>query len=192
MNDLAISIYFGRIWHRSASIGLDWHAAVVATRDDEMLHSGPRFTAGPDFFQVDGKPAAIVGTTYMSSDVQRQFLVHPNPFVWDRDMHQITDSGLNLLRTGLWSGWRDVTNDDGTAKEFFLRNLEAYLLTARRHNLSVQFTFFSFLPEAFGGANPYLDPISVERQQNLSSLAPKECFVSAETVELAGGPICEP
>lgn len=134
-------------------------------RDDRALNSGARLTVGPDFFQLDGKPAAILGTTYMASDVQRLFLLQPNVAVWDHDMLEIENSGLNMVRTGLWSGWRDVTNDDGTAKDVFLRNLEAYLLTARQHHLQVQFTFFSFLPEAFGGSNPYLDPVSIEHQK---------------------------
>jgi len=40
-------------------------------------------------------------------------------------------------------------------------------MTARKYNLPVQFNFFAFLPEILGGANPYLDPEAVRKQQNL-------------------------
>ncbi|MCA8960208.1 MAG: hypothetical protein KDC38_06825, partial [Planctomycetes bacterium] len=49
--------------------------------------------------------------------------------------------------------------------EAFLRNLEAYYLTARRHDIPVLFTFFAFVPESFGGASPYFDPRSREAQE---------------------------
>src|SRR5262249_27125122 len=38
------------------------------------------------------------------------------------------------------------------------------LLTARKHDIPVIFTFFAFLPEMWGGENPYLDPMSVDAQ----------------------------
>jgi len=36
-------------------------------RDEEYLHSGPRMTVNNDYFEMDGKPLAVVGTTYMSA-----------------------------------------------------------------------------------------------------------------------------
>jgi len=46
-----------------------------------------------------------------------------------------------------------------------LRALDAFLLTARRHDIPVIFTCFAFLPEAWGGENPFLDPRAVRAQQ---------------------------
>ena len=129
------------------------------------LSSGPTVTLDKDFFLVDGKPQPIVGTTYMASDVQRQYLMQPNPFVWSNDFAQMQANGINMIRTGLWTAWDQVMKEPGVIQDSALRNLEAFLLTARRYNIPVQFTFFAFIPDNFGGANPYLDPEAVRRQQ---------------------------
>jgi hypothetical protein len=42
-------------------------------------------------------------------------------------------------------------------------------MTARKYGLPVQFNFFAFLPDVLGGANAYLDPQAVRRQQTLIS-----------------------
>lgn len=135
-------------------------------RDDKLLHSGPVVTLDQDFFLIDGKPLPILGTTYMASDVQRQYLMQPNPFVWDRDFAQMNGNGINMIRTGLWTAWDQVMKEPGVVQDSALRNLEAFLLTARRYKIPVQFTFFAFIPDNFGGANPYLDPEAVRRQQD--------------------------
>ncbi len=44
----------------------------------------PKLTVGTDYFQLDGKPLPVVGTTYMSSDVSRMYLMQPNAYVWDQ------------------------------------------------------------------------------------------------------------
>jgi len=134
-------------------------------RDEKALQSGPSVSLDKDFFLVDGKPQPIVGTTYMASDVQRQYLMQPNPFVWDRDFAQMQANGINMIRTGLWTAWDQVMKEPGVMQDSALRNLEAFLLTARRYNIPVQFTFFAFIPDNFGGANSYLDPEAVRRQQ---------------------------
>ena len=138
-------------------------------RDGEFLRSGPHLAVNHDFFELDGHPLAVVGTTYMSSEVQRLFFDHPNVYVWDRDMAQIQAAGLNMLRTGWWTGWDKFCDENGQPYERTLRTLEAYLMTARKHGLPVQFNFFAFLPEVLGGANPYLDPQALRKQQTLVS-----------------------
>jgi hypothetical protein len=79
-------------------------------------------------------------------------------------MKQISDAGINMLRTGLWTDWDLVTGNTDVATERTLRTVEAFLMTARRYRLPVQFTFFSFMPEVFGGINPYLDPEALRRE----------------------------
>ncbi len=136
-------------------------------RDQAFLRSGPRLTVNQDFFELDGRPLAVVGTTYMSSEVQRLYFEHPNAYVWDRDLAQIHAAGLNMVRTGWWTGWEKVCDENGRPYERTLRTVEAYLMTARKHGLPVQFNFFAFLPEVLGGGNPYLDPQAVRKQQML-------------------------
>ncbi len=136
-------------------------------RDEEYLRSGPKFSVNSDYLEIDGHPLAVAGTTYMSSDVQRLYFEHPNVYVWDRDLAQIHSAGLNMLRAGWWTGWDKFCDENGQLYERTLRTVEAYLMTARKYNLPVQFNFFAFLPEVLGGVNPYLDPQAVRKQQTL-------------------------
>lgn len=136
-------------------------------RDEAYLRSGPRLTVNRDYFLLDGQPLAVVGTTYMSSDVQRLFFDHPNAYVWDRDMSQIHAAGLNMLRTGWWTGWDKFCDENGNPYERTLRTFEAFLMTARKYDLPVQFNFFAFLPDVFVGANAYLDPDEIRKEANL-------------------------
>jgi hypothetical protein len=136
-------------------------------RDETYLRSGPRLGVNSDYFTIDGKPLAIVGTTYMSSEVQRLYFDHPNVYVWNEDLGIIHSAGLNMLRSGWWSGWDKLCDETGRPYERTLRTVEAYLMTARKYDLPVQFNFFAFLPDILGGVNPYLDSEAVRKQQNL-------------------------
>jgi hypothetical protein len=136
-------------------------------RDLDYLRSGPKLGVNENYFELDGKPLAVIGTTYMSSDVQRLYFDHPNVYVWDRDLSQIHDAGLNMIRTGWWTGWDKFVDENGVPYERTLRTLEAYLMTARKYGLPVQFNFFAFLPEVLGGVNPYLDSEAIRKQKTL-------------------------
>jgi Beta-galactosidase len=138
-------------------------------RDEAYLRSGPRLGVNDDYLAVDGHPLAVVGTTYMSSEVQRLYFEHPNVYVWDQDLGQIHDAGLNMLRTGWWTGWDKFCDENGQPYDRTLRTLEAFLMTARKYGLPVQFNFFAFLPDVLGGTNAFLDPEAVRRQQTLIS-----------------------
>jgi len=140
-------------------------------RDQNLLESGPRVSVDRNFFMINGQKTEIVGTTYMASDAQRLYFRYPNPAIWDRDMAEISAAGINMLRTGFWTDWDKVTENSSQFSEQSKRTLEAFLMTARRHNLPVQFTLFAFMPEVFGGQNPYLDSKGLERQcQYVSSV----------------------
>jgi hypothetical protein len=136
-------------------------------RDQAYLRSGSRLGVNQDYFELNGHPLAVVGTTYMSSDVQRLYFDHPNVYIWDRDLAEISGAGLNMIRTGWWTGWDKFCDENGQPYERTLRTLEAYLMTARKHGLPVQFNFFAFLPDVLGGQNAYLDPDAIRRQQTL-------------------------
>lgn len=133
--------------------------------DRELLQSGEPLEAGRDYFHRGGKPVPIIGMTYMTSDVSRKFLQLPNVERWEQDMAEMKRADINLIRTGIWSGYRMVMYADGHAAEDVMRAIEAFVLTAKKHELEVTFTFFSFAPEAWEGDNPYLDPRSVEAQK---------------------------
>ncbi|KIL38876.1 glycoside hydrolase [Gordoniibacillus kamchatkensis] len=137
--------------------------------DAELLKQGDYLTCDRDYFWKDGKPLPIVGMTYMTSDVARKYLFLPNAAVWDRDMAQMKRAGINLIRTGIWTAWRQIMFVDGHAYEEVLRAVDAFILTAKRYDLEVTFNFFSFTPENWEGVNPYLDPRSVEAQKRFIS-----------------------
>lgn len=136
-------------------------------RDEQYLRSGSKLSVNADYFELNGRTLPVVGTTYMSSEVQRLFFTEPNAYAWDRDMKQISAAGLNMIRTGWWTDWPGVVNERAEVTADGLRTLEAFLMTARRHGLPVQFTFFAFLPDVLGGTNAYLDPAAIERQRTM-------------------------
>src|SRR6266576_2986277 len=139
-------------------------------RDEAYLRSGPRLTVNKDYFELDGHPLAVVGTTYMSGEAQRLYFEYPNVYVWNQELGEIHGAALNMIRTGWWTGWDKFCNENGEPYDRTLRTLEAYLMTARKYGLPVQFNFFAFLPEVLGGVNPYLDPQAERRQRTLISL----------------------
>lgn len=134
-------------------------------QDAALLAEGELLTRGRDYFMKGDHAMPVVGMTYMASDVARKFLFLPNPDVWDRDMAQMARAGINWIRTGVWTAYRNMMQVDGHVSEEVLRAIDAFLLTAKRHGLQVTFTFFSFTPETWEGVNPYLDPQSVEAQK---------------------------
>ncbi|MEC0267381.1 alpha-amylase family protein [Paenibacillus anseongense] len=137
--------------------------------DAELLREGTPLSCDRDYFIKDGRPLPIVGMTYMTSDVARKFLFLPNVSVWDKDIAQMVKAGINLLRTGIWSAWRQVMFVDGHPYEEVLRAIDAFFLTCKKHNIEVTFNFFAFTPELWEGVNPYLDPRSVEAQKRFIS-----------------------
>jgi hypothetical protein len=138
--------------------------------DRELMAAGQPLTTDQHTFLRGGEPYIVTGTSYMATDVHRRFLLEPNPYVWDRDFAAMKRAGINMIRTGIWTGWNRYMPGAGTTNEAALRALDAFFLTARRHDIPVIFTFFAFVPESWGGANPYLDP---------GSLAAQKAFVSS-------------
>ena len=129
-----------------------------------------RLTAGRDYFYQDDRLFFVYGTTYMDSRVQRRFLHLPNPARWDQEIARMKAAGVNLIRTGIWSAWRELIPLAGSANEAFLRALDAFIMTVCKHNIQLIFTFFTFFPPLFEGENPWLDPRSLEAQQDFVAL----------------------
>ncbi|MEX1029060.1 MAG: beta-galactosidase [Paenibacillaceae bacterium] len=133
--------------------------------DEQLLAQGEPITVDRDYFRKNGQPLPIVGMTYMTSDVARKYLFMPNASVWNKDMAQMSKAGINLIRSGIWTSYRNIMYIDGHPYEEVLRAIDAFILTAKKNNLELTFNFFAFTPEAWEGVNPYLDPRSVEAQK---------------------------
>jgi cellulase (glycosyl hydrolase family 5) len=149
---------------------LKYTSAFWVSHDSSLneLAGGKPFTADKHFLYRDGAPYPVTGTTYMASDVHRKFLFEPNPYIWDQDFRAMKEAGVNMVRTGLWTAWKKLMADDrteGMVSEAALRALDAFLITARKYDIPIIFTFFAFLPETWGGTNAYLDPRSQKAQQ---------------------------
>jgi len=147
--------------------------------DKSLLASGPVLGVNGDFLTKDGKPFFPFGTNYFTTDREGWDFAGPrNAWMWDWDFEDMARHGVNFVRTGVWMGnFTFVQPSSGEVNERFLRNLEAYLLCARRHNIAVNFTFFAFDPQTTlrrnevstiegAGTNPYTDPVSIRNEQD--------------------------
>ena len=143
--------------------------------DEALLAGGKPLTVDEHWFYRDEKVFPVTGTTYMASDKHRRFLFEPNPLVWDNDFRAMKEAGVNMVRTGIWTGWKKYMSEPGKVDEGTLRAFDAFLLTAHKYNIPVIFTFFAFLPETWGGENAYLDPRAVHAQQQFISAFTSRC-----------------
>ena len=143
--------------------------------DEALMTRGQPLTVDKHFFYRNGEVFPVTGTTYMASDVHRRFLLDPNPSVWDNDFRQMKEAGVNMVRTGIWTGWKKYMTAAGKMNEVTLRAFDAFLLTAHKYDIPVIFTFFAFLPETWGGENAYLDPRSIKAQQQFISAFTQRC-----------------
>ena len=134
--------------------------------DEALMTRGKPLTVDNNFFYRDGEVFPITGTTYMASDVHRRFLFEPNPGVWYQDFQAMKDAGVNMVRTGIWTGWKKYMTPDGKVDEGSIACVRCVSLTAHRYDIPVIFTFFAFLPETWGGLNAYLDRRAVRAQQD--------------------------
>lgn len=142
------------------------------------LTTGSLMSVHGNFLTRDGKPFFPVGTNYFSTESNGWDFSSPrNAAVWDKDFAEMQSHGVTFVRTGVWMpNARFIEeNAGGGVNERFLRNLEAFLRCAQRHDIVVNFTFFAFSPGSGGPGgrengsetlpNPYLDPEAVHREQ---------------------------
>jgi hypothetical protein len=145
--------------------------------DEDLLKSGPTLAVQGDFLTRDAKPFFPVGTNYFGSEENGWDFSGPrNAWNWERDFAEMEQNGVTFVRTGVWMPYkRFVESLTGDVNERFLRNLEAYLLCARRHNIIVNFTFFAFVPrismrlgaDASGPEpNAYIDSAAIRAEQD--------------------------
>ena len=143
--------------------------------DEALVTRGKPLTVDKHFFYRNGEVFPVTGTTYMASDKHRRFLLEPNASVWDKDFRAMKDAGVNMVRTGIWTGWKKYMTAAGQMNEVTLRAFDAFLLTAHKYDIPIIFTFFAFLPETWGGENAYLDPRSIKAQQQFISAFTERC-----------------
>jgi len=144
--------------------------------EPDALRSGPRLGVHGDFITKDGSSFFPVGTNYFTTEENGWDFSGPrNAAVWEKDFSEMESHGVSFVRTGVWMpNARFIDGDLGGANERFLRNLEAFLLTAHRHHIAVNFTFFAFSPksgtvrqsrDATASPNPYLNVAAVRAEQ---------------------------
>jgi hypothetical protein len=155
----------------------EFHQTGFWVEDEKLLTSGPVLGVSGDFLTRDGKPYFPVGTNYFTTEEDGWDFSGPrNAWVWDRDFADMARHGVNFVRTGVWlPDIKFIEPATGTVNERFLRNLEAFLLSARRHGIFVNFTFFAFTPRTIGRPfentpgplpNPYLDQAAVRAERD--------------------------
>ncbi len=156
----------------------------VWLRDESILRSGALLKVQGDYFSLNGAPFIPFGTNYFSTDVYRTGYftggsLAGNAFLWERDFSEMAKHNVNFVRTGIWMN-HDFYLDrvTGGAQERLLRALEAFLHSAGRHKIQVQFTFYAFDPQTIQrypgqtsfklgpGSNPYTDPAAIRAQKN--------------------------
>ena len=144
--------------------------------DLAALQTGDALGVRGDFLQLGGKPLLPVGTNYFTTEENGWDFSGPrNAAIWEQDFADMERHGVSFVRTGVWMNpAKFVETATGAANERFLRNLEAYLAAAHRHNIAVNFTFFAFSPTVTEARpesaqqpppNPYLDHRAVSAEQ---------------------------
>ncbi len=155
----------------------EFYENALWVEDPHTLASGPALGAQGDFLTRAGKPFFPVGSNYFTTEENGWDFSGPrNAWVWERDFAEMEKHGVNFVRTGVWMpNLHFVEPLTDMVTERFARNLEAYLLCARRHNIIVNFTFFAFVPhtgmrgfdqDAASIQNPYTDPVAIRGEQD--------------------------
>lgn len=174
---LAAGFYTVRALYEDAGQPREFYQNALWVEDPHMLTSGPALGTKGDFLARDGKPYFPVGSNYFSTEENGWDFGGPrNAWIWERDFAAMEKLGITFVRTGVWmNNLRIVEPLTDMATERFLRNVEAYLLCARRHNIMVNFTFFAFVPHtgmrgfdqvAAPIKNPYTDPVAIRGEQD--------------------------
>ena len=177
--DLPPGLYSVKAQYEEAGEIREAHQTGFWVRDEKLLKSGLALSTDDTYFRKNGAAFLPFGTNYFSTDDFHEGFLGGNAFVWERDFGEMEKNGVTFVRTGVWSNHADLLDRlTGGVTERFLRGLEAYLHSAARHNIHVNFTFYAFDPQTlrrypgetplqFGpGTNPYTDPVAVQAQKN--------------------------
>lgn len=174
---LAPGFYVVRGVYEDGGQPREFYQNALWVEDPQILGSGLALGVKGDFLTRHGKPFFPVGSNYFSTEENGWDFAGPrNAWIWERDFAAMEKRGVNFVRTGVWmTHLRMVEPLTDMVTERFLRNLEAFLLCAQRHNIMVNFTFFAFVPhvgvrgfdqEAAPIKNPYTDPVALRGEQD--------------------------
>jgi hypothetical protein len=135
--------------------------------EPRSLEDGQALGVDGDFLTRGGKPFFPVGTNYFTTEQNGWDFSGPrNASVWERDFAEMAAHGVTFVRTGVWMNHaKFIEPGTGEPDERFLRNLEAFLISAQHHGIVVNFTFFAFSPDSGPQKNPYLDEQALHAQQ---------------------------
>ncbi len=177
--DLPSGLYYVRASYEDAGEIREVYQTAFWVRDEKLLRSGSVLSTDDTYFRKNGGAFLPVGTNYFSTDDFREGFLGGNAFVWERDFTEMEKNGVTFVRTGIWNNHADILDRlTGSAKERFLRGLEAYVHSAARHNIHVNFTFYAFDPQTVRrhpgetplqlgpGTNPYTDPLAIQAQKD--------------------------
>jgi len=140
----------------------------------DKLNTGLPFGTNSHFITRGGKSFPVTGMTYMDGENNRFFLKYPNPVLWDKEMREMKETGVNMIRTGLWwwYPYQEILNSNNEPNEKTLRALDAFLSTAKRYDLPVQYCLFPFQPLVKDSEAPFTDDKAFETQkQYINTLA---------------------
>ena len=166
---LPIGFYKVRATYRQRGRFREFYENGFWVAERSSLDGGEALGVKGDFLTRGGKPFFPVGTNYFTTEENGWDFSGPrNASVWEKDFVEMAAHGVTFVRTGVWmKNTKFIEPATGEPDERFLRNLEAFLLCAHQHGISVNFTFFAFSP-ASGAAtqkNPYIDEDALHAQQ---------------------------
>ena len=120
-----------------------------------------------DFCVRAGRPFPMHGTNYFVTDAFRRCFENMNVLLCRQEMAQIVSAGINILRTGIWVGHDLFYSEDGFVSERAARNLQAFLLTAVKFDLPVQFVLGASTFDHWDRSRCYIhDPYLIKRARN--------------------------
>jgi len=98
--------------------------------------------------------------------------------------------GVTFVRTGVWmKNAKFIETGTGEPDERFLRNVEAFLICAHHHGISVNFTFFAFSPVSGTGPRPSDTAASIRNPYiNVDAVRAQQAYVRAVASRFASVP----
>ncbi|MBP6964331.1 MAG: hypothetical protein KBC96_07995 [Armatimonadetes bacterium] len=143
--------------------------------DKALVGMTQSLSAGQDYFTRDGKPVPLIGTTYTASDAQSNLLLEPNPSAWYRDLADMREIGINVVRIGVCTDFGRAIPGPATPTECMLRAFEAFMLTAAEHDMPVICSLFTFDPESREETRFYRDPRCIEAHKEYAAAFARRC-----------------
>jgi hypothetical protein len=159
--------------------------------DRSSLDDGPPLGVSGDFLTLGKQPFFPVGTNYFTTEENGWDFSGPrNAAVWEKDFADMAAHGVTFVRTGVWmKNAKFIETGTGEPDERFLRNVEAFLICAHHHGISVNFTFFAFSPVSGTGPRPSDTAASIRNPYiNVDAVRAQQAYVRAVASRFASVP----